>query len=429
VYDVTGWVEKHPGGNLIGLGAGREATALVYSYHPLSIAEVLKKYYIGDVKEYSNYYTFNNSKFYSTLKARVHEHTSKLNLKRDSMSMYMKTLFLLCCWAVAYYNAFVRGSILGAVIFGFFHAELGINVMHDGNHGAYSSNKLVCKAASFVMDMMGSSHVVWRHQHNVGHHPNSNNTDAEKTPPSKMDPNAFDPDASAGNPFVRLNPHQNHRWHHRAQHVYMWFMIMVINFKWFINDLRAIVNRKYMDIEFGEAQTGEVMSLIVTKFLFLLYALAYPSYLHGLSLGSLLFVTFMISTGYVFVLMFGVNHLTEDCAFPDGTLAFDKRDWAALQVMTSSNFAIDSWFWTFVSGGLNFQIEHHLFPGLNHTHLPSISPIVRQTCKEFGVPYQSFPSFWAAVYSYYSHLKNLGDPDPTHTTSPAVAKAKTKKAQ
>ena len=118
----------------------------------------------------------------------------------------------------------------------------------------------------------------------------------------------------------------------------------------------------------------------------------------------------MIVCGHAFVLMFSVNHLTEDIVFPDKQLSVESRDWAALQVMTSSNFANDSAFWTFLSGGLNFQIEHHLFPGVNHMHLRSISPIVQQTCKEFGVPYHSFPTFATAVYSYYTHLKNLGNP-------------------
>jgi len=324
--------------------------------------------------------------------------------------MFAKTLILLVCWAAAYYLGFLKGYFLGAVAFGFFHAELGINVMHDGNHGAYSSNKYVCRLAGFLMDLMGSSQVVWLHQHNVGHHPNSNNSDMKKSPPSKMDPLAFDPDASAGNPFVRLNPSQPHRWFHQYQHLYMWPMICVINFKWFVNDIRSMVKRKYMEIEFGKVRPGELESLAVTKTLFLIYSLVTPIYLHGIH-GLLLFVTFMIITGYVFVLMFGVNHLTEDCSFPDGTLAVDKRDWAVLQVMTSSNFANNSRFWTFISGGLNYQIEHHLFPGMNHTHLSSISPIVRQTCQEFGVPYQSFPTFWAALYSYYAHLKNLGNPN------------------
>jgi fatty acid desaturase len=104
--------------------------------------------------------------------------------------------------------------------------------------------------------------------------------------------------------------------------------------------------------------------------------------------------------------MFGVNHLTEDCTFPDGDLPYDKRDWAVLQVMTASNFATSSYFWTAISGGLNFQIEHHLFPGINHTHLPAISPIIVQTCKEFGVKYHCFPTFWSALYLFRTNLHN-----------------------
>lgn len=410
VYNVTQWVPQHPGGNIIGLAAGREATALVHSYHPPSVLTIIKKYYIGDLRNYENYYTF-ESKFYSTMKARVSSYLKQHHLSRSSWSMYGTSLMLLSLWGLFYYLSIIRGNLLLAVVFGFFHAQLGINIMHDGNHGAYSNNQTICTIAGFVMDLIGSSRVVWWHQHNVGHHPNSNNTQTEKSPETKLDPLAFDPDASAGNPFVRLNPSQPPRKLHQYQHIYMWFLIMFINFKWFINDIRSMVRRKYMDIDFAAKQKGELELLLVTKSIFLLYGLVTPVYLHG-AFGILLFVTFMVATGYVFVLMFSVNHLTEECTFPDGELAYDKRDWAVLQVMTATNFANDSRFWTLVSGGLNFQIEHHLFPGINHVHLPKISPIVRQTCKEFGVPYNSFPSFWAAVYSYYAHLKNLGNPTP-----------------
>jgi len=408
VYDVTQWVPKHPGGDLIRLAAGREATALVYSYHPPTVFKVLCKYYIGEVCNYENFYNF-KSLFYSTMKARVDAHVKAHQLTRNAWPLYAKSAMLLVLWAVSYYLSFVRGHVLASVLLGFFHAQLGINIMHDGNHGAYSNNKTICSLAGMMMDLIGSSRVVWWHQHNVGHHPNSNNHQSKKTPP-QLDPLAFDPDANAGNPFVRLNPSQLLRWIHQYQHIYMWFLIMFINFKWFVNDIRAMARRRYMDIEFGETKRSEFYSLLLTKSIFLLYSLAVPLYLHGARHGILLFVTFMVATGYVFVLMFGVNHLTEECTFPEGTLPYDKRDWAVLQVLTASNFATHSKFWTWVSGGLNFQIEHHLFPGVNHTHLPAISPIVVQTCKEFGVKYHCFPSFWSALYSYYVHLKELGNP-------------------
>jgi len=342
------------------------------------------------------------------MKTRVDKYVKDNNLTRDSYSMYLKTFVIFLLWATSYYYGFVKGSIISTILLGIAHSQLGINIMHDGNHGAYSSSPFLCSAAAFVMDLMGSSSIVWLHQHNVGHHPNSNNTDSTKTPTNKFDPHAYDPDANGGYPYVRLNPSQPHKGYMRYQHIYVWFLICFMNFKWFINDIRSMKKQSYTFIDFYRITDRDMLVLYFTKGFFLLYGFAVPLYCLGLGKGLLNFVIFMIVMGYAFVLMFSVNHLTEDSTFPDGRTPVDSRDWAALQVMTSSNFANDSVFWTAVSGGLNFQIEHHLFPGLNHTHLPKISPIVRQTCKEFGIPYQSFPSFWSAVYSYYSHLKNLG---------------------
>jgi len=279
--------------------------------------------------------------------------------------------------------------------------------MHDGNHGAYSSSPFLCSAAAFIMDLMGSSSIVWVHQHNIGHHPNSNNSDTT-TVPSKLEPHAYDPDASAGFPYIRLNPTQPHKPYMRYQHIYVWFLICFMNFKWFINDIKSMKKSRYSLIDFYQLTDRDMFVLYFTKAFFLTYSLVVPVYTLGVAAGFLHFAAFMVVCGYAFVLMFSVNHLTEDTTFPDGEVPLESRDWAALQVMTSSNFANDSAFWTMASGGLNFQIEHHLFPGVNHMHLRGISPIVKQTCKEFGVPYHSFPTFWSAVYSYYTHLKNLG---------------------
>ena len=192
-----------------------------------------------------------------------------------------------------------------------------------------------------------------------------------------------------------------------------------------------------MDIEFG-APRGELQLLLLMKVVFITYALIAPVYVHG-SYGFVLFAASMIAKGYPFcncimcktkpilppkkppnspippnppqnppqtlnciryeiTLTFGVNHMTDGCFFPDDNQPQDERDWAMLQVVTSSNFGVDSWWCTQLSGGANLQIEHHLFPSVNHLHLPAISPIIRQTCHEFRVPYLSFPTFRASVY-------------------------------
>jgi linoleoyl-CoA desaturase len=371
--------------------------------------ELLDQYHIGEVEQYDNFYNW-DSKFYTTMKARVEKHLKDHNLTRDSWFMYFQTAIILVLWATTFYFGMIKGYIISTICLGFIHSQLGINIMHDGNHGAFSTSPLLCSIAAFVMDLMGSSSIVWLHQHNVGHHPNCNNTDETREPSSKLDPLAYDPDANAGFPYVRLNPSQPHRSYMRYQHIYIWLLICFMNFKWFVNDIKSMKRKRYSLIDFHRITDNDMLKLYSTKLLFLTYTLLVPVYMHGLSQGFLHCVTFMVVCGYAFVLMFSVNHLTEDTTFPDGGMPVESRDWAALQVMTSSNFANDSTFWTCVSGGLNFQIEHHLFPGINHVHLRSISPIVKQTCQEFGVPYQSFPTFGSAVYSYYAHLKNLGNP-------------------
>lgn len=407
VYDVTHWVPKHPGGHIIGLAAGREASALVYSYHPYSVFDILSKYYIGEVSDYESYYTY-ESLFYKTMKDRVTEYMKQHKMTRTSNLMYLKSIFVLSFYFLFYYLSLVKGYVPLAIMFGFFHAEMGFNIMHDGCHGAYSSNHVICRLAARTMELMGSSSIVWQYQHNVGHHPYANVAVRTKAP-SKLDPLAFDPDAVAGDPMVRINPNLSSQWHQQFQHVYIWILITLNNFKWFINDIRSLVGKKYKDIDFGAIPKGELEILVISKIIFVTYAFLLPIYLHGYA-GVLMCSLFMMTSGFVSIIFFGVNHLTDDAEFPNESQDANQRDWAKLQVATASNFANSSLFWTTITGSLNFQIEHHLFPGINQMHLPAISPIVYQTCKEFGVPYHSFPSFWSALYAYYIHLKHLGNP-------------------
>jgi len=257
------------------------------------------------------------------------------------------------------------------------------------------------------MDLAGASRVVWTYQHVVGHHSHTN-ANLPVAPSDRLNPDAFDPDSGAGSPLIRLNPSQPYRWYHKYQHIYIWFLLPLVPSKWLVKDLLHVAKRKYMDIEFG-APRGELQLLLLMKVVFITYALIAPVYVHG-SYGFVLFAASMIAKGYEITLTFGVNHMTDGCFFPDDNQPQDERDWAMLQVVTSSNFGVDSWWCTQLSGGANLQIEHHLFPSVNHLHLPAISPIIRQTCHEFRVPYLSFPTFRASVYAYYLHFKKLSEP-------------------
>jgi linoleoyl-CoA desaturase len=255
------------------------------------------------------------------------------------------------------------------------------------------------------MDLMGGSSIVWIHQHNVGHHPNSN----RQGDSCKSECDQDDPDARSGTPIVRITPAQPLMWWHKWQHYYIWFLFLMVTSKWYVNDMRTFVRRKYININLFKLNSSEYYLLAMTKLLFLLYMVLVPFSLHNPWRAAAITCVFMGTTSYYFVLMFSVNHLTEDSCFPGEGM--DNRDWATLQVLTSSNFAVGSELWTWLSGGLNYQIEHHLFPGLCHVYLPYISPIVQQTCKEYNIPYVSFRSYGDAIYSHYIHLKLLGNPE------------------
>jgi len=407
VFDVTPWVASHPGGRIILNGAGRESTAMFMSYHPTYVQKLIGKYQIGKVADYSSYYDWDSSDFYPVVKSRVEKYMKENKIgEGESPLIFFKTFLIFAGWILFYYLSMIQGWTLAAVLWGGFHAQIGINIAHDGAHGVYAKNKFIQKVAGYGMDIMAGCTVVWQHQHNIGHHPNCNkHGNAQHA--SKHD--NYDPDASSGAPYIRITPNQPWRPAHRYQHIYIWGLTTLMGFKWFGNDIRAFFfRRKYLSYEFYETSTTDFWVQLLTKTAFVIYGIIVPLSIHPFSKFFPMFVLFVITIGYMFVLMFSVNHLTENTLYPNDSEFPGPRDWAMFQVRTTSNFATHSLFWTWFSGSLNFQIEHHLFPGITHTHLPAIQAIVKKTCLEYNLPYKDFPSYWDAFYSYYAHIKKMG---------------------
>ena len=128
-------------------------------------------------------------------------------------------------------------------------------------------------------------------------------------------------------------------------------------------------------------------------------------------------------TGWMLAFLFQVAHVAEGVAWPEvdaegrargrsgqGKPGGEGMGWARAQVETTRNFCVDSWLWMHFSGGLNMQIEHHLFPQICHCHYRDIAPIVRRTCREFGVRYEAHDSYWAALRAHFAHLREEGFP-------------------
>jgi linoleoyl-CoA desaturase len=127
--------------------------------------------------------------------------------------------------------------------------------------------------------------------------------------------------------------------------------------------------------------------------------------------------------GILLSLVFQVAHCVEEVAFPlpDAGTGRIEHGWALHQAEASANFARGSRLITWLVGGLNFQIEHHLFPRISHVNYPALSTLVEETCREFGVRYTAFTSFRAGLVSHYRWLRRMGMAEPRRAAGALTA--------
>jgi len=420
VYDVTAWGPKHPGGDLLFVKAGGDCTQLFDSYHPLSARRVLEKYYIGEAEvpaggwvEYAE--DLDDGQFYEVLKSRVYKYMkdNKIN-PRWAPAMYVKSFLILSTVALSFYGTYFYFQnlllcLLCAVINGVAMAEVGVSIQHDANHGAYSESPAVCHWMGWTLDIVGASSFMWKQQHVVGHHAYTNLHDN-------------DPDIRVSAKDVRrVTSYQPWHSYHRYQHIYLALLYGLLAIKSvLVDDFAAIADGKIGPVKISKFTSRENLEFWSGKAIFGAYYVLLPLLTSPHSFGKLLllWLTAEACTGWMLAFMFQVAHVVPDVKYikreADGKV---KYGWAETQVVTSADFSHGSSFWTHMSGGLNYQVVHHLFPGICHIHYPRIAPIVLETCKEFGIPYTVYPTYGKALSAHFQHLKTVG----TGTVIPSLA--------
>eukprot|EP01024_Parvocaulis_polyphysoides_P039727 TRINITY_DN35947_c0_g1_i2.p1 TRINITY_DN35947_c0_g1~~TRINITY_DN35947_c0_g1_i2.p1 ORF type:complete len:473 (-),score=40.98 TRINITY_DN35947_c0_g1_i2:268-1686(-) len=411
VYDVTKWVAHHPGGSLIHVSAGQDCTQMFISYHPKYVKGLLEQYYIGDVQDDEQIISFHSkdggSKFYDILKSRAEKYFRDNKLDpQSSLSVYIKSIIIMLSILVSQYGAFYVDfqnpviKYICAMILGAFFAEVGVSIMHDANHGAYSSNQLIRFVASITLDMIGASSFMWRQQHVVGHHQHTN---------------VHERDPDVNHPLMRrATPQQPQMKHHRFQHIYcmMLYSLLAVKSVW-IDDFVSYASGKISAVRVQQMTVLEGIVFWSGKVFFFMWFVMLPFAWSQHSVVTLLSLQLLAHavTGYMLSFMFQVAHVVSEVDFFD---VDDKNqvacDWAESQLLSTADFAPRSFFWTHVSGGLNHQVVHHLFPGVNHAHYPDLSKIVAETAKEFGLKYIVYPTFWEAVKAHVKHLQRMGAP-------------------
>lgn len=341
--------------------------------------------------------------FEATLRRRVDEFfRNTRGRKRDNPQMYLKTAVVLA-WFAASYGLLVfaaqtlwQGLPLAASL-GLATAAIGMNIQHDGGHGSYSERKWLNRLMAMTMDLIGSSSYTWRWKHTVIHHKYVNIT-------------GFDTDINAGR-IARLTPHQKRRWYHRWQHLYLWVIYAFIGMKVQLVDSIRFVAFGHIGPHRMARPKGRQLALFLTgKAIFVSWAFGIPMLLHPVPVVLFYYVVGALVLGVTMVLVFTIPHLNADSVFPlprEDTGRIESP-WMVHQAQVTVNFARTSRVVTWFVGGLNYHKEHHLFPLICHINYPAISPLVEQTCREFGIPYKQYQSFRAGIASHYRWLRQMG---------------------
>jgi len=343
--------------------------------------------------------------FFAELKHRVAGHFEAEGLApRDQPGMYLKTAVILAWLAGSYLALLLWASAWWMVVplaisVGLAMAAVGFNIQHDGGHGAYSQRAWVNRAMALSMDAIGASSYVWNWKHNVVHHTYVNIAEV-------------DSDIELG-VWGRLAPSQPWRPVYRFQHLYLWPLYSFLALKWlFVDDFRDLATGSVGTQAMPRPKPVRLAGILSMKLVFVGLALVLPLLLKPVAGVALGFGVALLTLGFVTSIVFQLAHIVDDAEFPvpDAQSQRMEQDWAVHQLQTTVDFARKSRVLTWFLGGLNFQIEHHLFPKICHLHYPALAPIVEATCAEFGVRYRAYPTAFGALKAHAAWLKEMGAP-------------------
>ena len=348
----------------------------------------------------------NQPDFFAVLNQRVNAYFAEPGRSRKAnASMVVKTVVMLGLYFVPLLVLLLGGYQSPWVVYGLWGlmglgmAGIGLCVMHDANHGSYSSHRSVNRAIGFVINFMGCYHGTWQIQHNVLHH-------------SYTNIEGFDEDTD--NELMRFTPNRPGKWLFRYQAYYapFFYCLMSLN-RFLVKDFVQVVrfHRTGLLAAQGRSFAGTLAKILFHKSWYVGLTLVLPVLLSGLPVHQVLlgFLLMHAICGLILALIFQSAHILEETDFfRPGEAGHMTHHWAVHQVHTTANFANASPLFSWLIGGLNFQIEHHLFPNICHVHYRALSGIVRTTTAEFGLPYHAHTTFAGALRSHFVYLDRLG---------------------
>jgi len=349
---------------------------------------------------------FNNkpNPFSQSLKEKVDSYFENRKLNpTGNAPLFFKNVFLVSALIANYiilvfFTPVFWIAIPLCIIMGVNLALIGFNVMHDGGHGSISKHKWVNGLSGYSLNLMGGNIHFWKMKHNISHHTYTNIEGEDHDINLK--------------PFMRMSENQPHRWFHKYQYVYWVFLYCLSYVMWVLyDDFQRYFTGK-MGVG-GDKHTFSVKEHFIfwgTKIFYLAAYIVLPIILLGVGKMLVGYAIVSLVCGFAISIVFQLAHAVEitDFPLPDVSSQKIQDEWAIHQINTTADFATKSLVWAWLLGGLNFQVEHHLFPRVSHVYYMKLRPLVKATCEEFGLTYNEYPSFRKALKSHLLHLKKLG---------------------
>lgn len=349
--------------------------------------------------------------FHDSVIARVRAYFKENHISPyANATMWVKTTVMLLLYFVPYVlmtTGVAAGH--GWLFFGFWLVMaigmigIGTSVMHDANHGTYSPKKKVNTLIGFILELIGGYTVTWKIQHNQLHHTYTNIAGLDEDLDSIK--------------YLRFSPRQQHRWYHRYQYIYVWFFYMLMTLFWMTaKDYIQAVRYKQHDllVTHKVSLAQAIFRITMYKLFYYGYIIVLPVLFSGMPWYYVLFGFLLMhfTAGIILSCIFQPSHIVEASTFElpletDGQRHMEDS-WAIHEVENTTDFAPRNRFLTWFIGGLNFQIEHHLFTGICHVHYPKLAPIVKAAAQDFGIAYHVEPTYWKALRGHVKMLRKLG---------------------
>lgn len=344
--------------------------------------------------------------FLTTLKQRVDNYFDEQNITMFcNKKMVIKTIVLLNAYILPFiviltFHLSALTTFLLWSLMGFALAGIGMSVMHDANHGAYSSNKKVNIIMGHTLNLLGGAVFNWKLQHNILHHTYTNVVHKDDDIDDKL--------------IMRFSPHTTVKWYHKFQFVYAFAFYGILTLYWallkdfvqFFQYTKEGVNR-----DSKNKNRQNLLKVVASKLFYFFVFIVLPLVILKMSVLPYLmgFLLMHFIAGIVLTVIFQLAHTVEGTNYPlPDESGIIENNWAIHQLNTTVNFSRKNKWLSWYVGGLNFQVEHHLFPAICHVHYPAIAPIVKSTAEEFGIPYLENKSFMEALRSHINVLKTFG---------------------